>query len=201
MNKPIKVGLTGGIGSGKSTVCNIFRILGVPVFQADNVGKELLNKNEKVKAEIIRLFGEEIYRNDGTVDRKKLAEIIFNDEIQLRKVNKIVHPEVRKEYKKWLEKQNAAYVIHEAAILFESGFYKMMEFTILVTAPEQQRIEWVMKRDGATEKQVRERMARQWPEEKKQKLADVVLHNNNKDLIIPEIIKLDKSLKTYGKIW
>lgn len=201
MNKPITVGLTGGIGSGKSTICRLFKILGVPVFEADWVAKKLLNNNEKVKSEIIRLFGDGVYTAKGTVDRKKLAGIIFNDEIQLRKVNEIVHPKVREEYKKWLKKQDSAYVIHEAAILFESGFYKMMDFSIMVAAPEKQRIEWVMKRDGVTEKQVSERMARQWPDEKKQKLADVVLHNNNKDLIIPEIMKLDNSLRKYGKIW
>lgn len=201
MKTPITVGITGGIGSGKSTVSNVFKILGIPVFEADKAAKILLDKNEKVKSEIIHLFGEGIYSSDGTVNRKKLAEIIFNDEIQLRKVNEIVHPEVRNEYQVWLKIQSTAYIIHEAAILFESGFYKMMDFTILVTAPEQLRIKWVTKRDGVSEKQVRERMARQWPDEKKQKLADIVLHNNNNDLIIPEIIKTDKSLKTNGKIW
>ena len=201
MKLPITVGVTGGIGSGKSTFCNLFKILGVPVFEADKVGKEVLDKNDKVKSEIIRLFGDGIYSPDGMINRKKLAGIIFNDEIQLRKVNEIVHPAVRNEYQNWLRKQHAAYVIHEAAILFESGFYKMMDYTILITAPEQQRIEWVMQRDGVSEKQVRERMARQWPDDEKQKLADIVLHNNNRDLIIPGIIKLDKSLKTNGKIW
>ena len=191
MKTPITVGVTGGIGSGKSIVCNIFKILGIPVFEADTVAKQLLHSNEKVKREIIRLFGAGIYSPDGMVDRKKLAEIIFNDKIQLEKVNNIVHPQVRTEYMEWLKKQNTIYVIHEAAILFESGFYKLTDFTILISAPEKQRIEWVKKRDNLSDNQVRERIARQWPEEKKQKLASVVLHNNNKNLILPEIIKID----------
>lgn len=201
MKTPITVGVTGGLGSGKSTVCNVFKILGVPVFEADKVGKELLNKNEKVKSEVIHLFGEEIYNSDGTVNRKKLAGIIFNDEIQLQKINKIVHPEVKIEFEEWLKNQHSSYIIHEAAILFESGFYKLMDFKILVTAPEEQRIKWVMKRDNLNENQIRERMKRQWPEEKKQKLADVVLHNDNRNLLIPLIIKMDKKLKRNGKIW
>ncbi|MFW6310020.1 MAG: dephospho-CoA kinase [Prolixibacteraceae bacterium] len=201
MGTSITVGVTGGLGSGKSTVCNVFKILGVPVFEADKVGKELLNKNEKVKSEVIHLFGEEIYNSDGTVNRKKLAGIIFNDEIQLQKINKIVHPEVKIEFEEWLKNQHSSYIIHEAAILFESGFYKLMDFKILVTAPEEQRIKWVMKRDNLNENQIRERMKRQWPEEKKQKLADVVLHNDNRNLLIPLIIKMDKKLKRNGKIW
>lgn len=201
MTSPTTVGVTGGIGSGKSTISHVFKIIGTPVFEADKVAKELLDKNDKVKSEIIRLFGEGTYSSDGTVNRKKLAGIIFNDEIALRKVNGIVHPEVRKKFQDWLKKQHAVYVIHEAAILFESGFHKMMDFTLLVTAPEKQRIEWVIKRDNVSENQIRERMARQWPDEKKQNLADIVLHNNNKNLIVPEIIKIDKKLRINGKIW
>jgi dephospho-CoA kinase len=201
MNKIIKVGITGGIGSGKSTICNVFKILGSPVFEADTVAKEILSKNDSVKKEIIHLFGKDIYSPEGVVNRKKLAEIIFNDDIQLRKVNNIIHPAVQNEFNNWLKNQVTSYIIHEAAILFESEFYKMMDFTILISAPESERINRVIKRDGITEKQVRERMLRQWNEEKKQKLADVVLYNNNKNLIIPEIIKIDKNLKTNGKIW
>ncbi|HKJ79462.1 MAG TPA: dephospho-CoA kinase [Prolixibacteraceae bacterium] len=201
MKIPLSIGITGGIGSGKSTVCNVFKILGIPVFEADTVGKKLLDTNAKVKSEIIHHFGEAVYTPEGAVNRKKLAEIIFNDEIQLEKINGIIHPAVKNEYNNWLKKQRSAYVIHEAAILFESGFYKMMDFTILVTAPEKDRIKWVTKRDGTSEKQVRERMVRQWPDEKKQKLATFVLHNNNQQLIIPELLKIDKNLRTNGKIW
>lgn len=198
----LTIGITGGIGSGKSTVCRVFRILGVPVFEADMVAKKLYDSNSEVKAGLIRLFGEHIYTPGGLLDRKKLASLIFANEIHLAKVNELVHPVVRKEFENWLKNhKKAPYIIHEAAILFESGFYKMMDFTLLVTAPENERIARVMARDGLTEKMVRERMQKQWSEEKKQKLAGRVLANDNKNLIIPEIIQIDKNLKEHGKIW
>ena len=197
----ITIGITGGIGSGKSTVCKVFKMLGIPIFEADVVAKELVNTNSEIKTELIRLFGESIYIPNNGVDRKKLASIIFNDNIQLTKVNKLVHPVVRNEYANWIEKQNTEYVIHEAAILFESGFYKMMDFTILVSAPENQRIERVIKRDIALENQVKERIAKQWTDEQKRKLATIEIKNADNDLIIPQIIKIDNQIKKYGKIW
>ena len=132
----LTVGITGGIGSGKSTVCKVFKLLGLPIFEADLVAKKLINSNSKIKNGLTHLFGNDIYIQNEGVDRKKLANIIFNDDIQLAKVNALIHPVVRNEFKNWLKKQNTAYIIHEAAILFESGFYKMMDFTILVSAPE-----------------------------------------------------------------
>jgi dephospho-CoA kinase len=197
----ITVGITGGIGSGKSTVCKIFRLLGVPVFEADKVAKELINSNSEIKKELINLFGTDIYMANGLINRKKLAGIIFNDDIQLEKINKLIHPIVREEFLKWEKQQKAKYVIHEAAILFESGFYKLMDFTILVSTPKNERIKRVTKRDNISEKLVLERMAKQWSDEKKRKLATVEIKNDNRSLIIPEIIKTDKQLKEYGKIW
>lgn len=196
------VGVTGGIGSGKSTVCAIFKMLKVPVFEADKVARQLINSHPEIKNGLIHQFGEGIYTENGTVDRKKLAEIIFNDKIQLQKMNELVHPVVREEFKKWVkENSKQPYVIHEAAILFESGFYKMMDYTILVSAPREKRIEWVMERDQVSRKQVEERMKNQLPEEEKQKLASVVLMNDNHNLLIPEIVKIDKNIREYGKIW
>jgi dephospho-CoA kinase len=198
----ITVGITGGIGSGKSTVCKVFRLLGVPVFDADTEAKEIYSRDEKIKTGLIQLFGENIYFPDGNPDRKKLASAIFNNEILLSKVNELVHPVVRMEFESWLEKhKEVPYVIHEAAILFESGFYKMMDFTILVTAPEKERIARVVARNEVPEKIVRERMHKQWSDDKKKKMADKILLNDNKNLIIPEIIQLDKNLKEHGKIW
>lgn len=196
------IGITGGIGSGKSTVCRFFKLLQVPVFDADTVAKKLLNTHPKIKSGLIHQFGRNIYTENGTVDRKKLAEIIFNDDIQLRKMNDLVHPVVREEFEKWVTTHNHyPYVLHEAAILFESGFFKMMDYTILVSAPREQRIKWVMKRDGVSRQQVEERMNNQMPEEEKQKLASVVLTNDNQQLLIPKIIEIDKNIKKYGKIW
>ena len=198
---PVKVGITGGIGSGKSTVCEIFKLLGVPVFEADAVAKQLQNSNQKIKKVLISLFGEDIYTHESIVDRKKLADIIFNDEFQLSKVNELIHPAVREEFENWLKKQNSAYIVHEAAILFESGFYKMMDFTILVSAPEGQRIERIMKRDGANREIIMQRIKTQWDEDKKQNMASFVIYNDNENLIIPEVIKIDNNLKLHGKIW
>lgn len=198
----LTIGVTGGIGSGKTTVCHVFKLLGTPVFEADSVAKYLLNTNEKVKKGLVSLFGENIYAPNGTIHRKKLAGIIFNDQIQLSKMNNLVHPAVREEFLKWLEEyKNLPYVIHEAAILFESGFFKMMNYTILVSAPEELKIERVMKRDGISEKMVRERMKKQFSETKKQEMAHLVLLNDNKHLLIPRIIEIDKNLKKHGKIW
>ncbi|MFW5823322.1 MAG: dephospho-CoA kinase [Tangfeifania sp.] len=196
------IGITGGIGSGKSTVCTVFKLLKVPVFEADKVAKELLDTHPEIKSGLVHRFGQNICTENGTIDRRKLAEIIFNDESQLKKMNQLVHPAVRNEFKEWVAKhEQYPYVIHEAAILFESGFYRMMDYTILVSAPREQRIKWVMKRDGVSRQQVEERMKNQMPEEEKQKLATRVLKNNNQQLLIPEIIEIDKNIRKYGKIW
>ncbi len=197
----LKVGITGGIGSGKSTVCKVFKVLGIPVFEADIVAKQLINSNEEIKKGLVNLFGETVYTPNGSVDRKKLASIIFNDDIQLQNVNELVHPVVRKEFLNWADEQKTPYVIHEAAILFESGFYKMMDYTILVSAPLEERIARVTQRDGSTPAQIKERMQKQWDDEEKRKLASIELQNGDSDLVIPQIIKLDKQLREYGKIW
>ena len=197
----LTVGITGGIGSGKSIICEIFRLLNVPVFEADLEAKKLIHSNSVIKAGLIDLFGEAIYTSDGSVDRKELAKLIFNDENQLDKVNELVHPIVRGEFKNWLEKQSAPYIIHEAAILFESGFYQMMDYTILVSAPEDVRIERVSKRDKITPEQVKERIQKQWTDEQKRKLATLEIKNDNKELIIPQLIEIDKQIRKYGKVW
>lgn len=198
----VTIGITGGIGSGKTTVCKVFRLLGAPVFEADDAAKKLYDTDAEIRSELIQLFGESIYNTEGYLYRKKLASLIFNDDNLLEKVNRLVHPAVRREYQKWLEEhKKKPYVIHEAAILFESGFYKMMDFTILVTADKEQRIARVVKRDGVSRQMVLRRMEKQWSEEKKAKLADRVLLNDNKNLILPEIISIDKNLRKNGTIW
>jgi len=197
----LKIGITGGIGSGKSTVCKVFKLLGVPVFEADTVAKQLMDSNDQIKNGLVNLFGESVYTKNGSVDRKKLASIIFNDDIQLQKVNELVHPVVRSKFLNWAENQTVSYVVHEAAILFESGFYKMMDFTILVSAPEEERISRVIKRDGSLPQQVKERIQKQWSDEEKIKLASLVINNSEDELILPQIIKIDKQLKEYGKVW
>jgi len=197
----LSIGITGGIGSGKSTVCNIFKLLGVPVFEADLTGKILINSNAEIRKGMIQLFGKNIYNSDNKIDRKTLANLIFNDDLLMEKVNQLVHPVVRNEFINWQKKQNSVYAIHEAAILFESGFYKMMDYTILVSAPEEMRIERVTGRDNILPEMVRSRMLKQWTDEEKRKLASIELVNDNKNLLIPQILELDNKIKTHGKIW
>ncbi len=197
----LKIGITGGIGSGKSTICKVFSLLGAPVFEADPVAKTLIDTDPGIRKGLIDLFGPDIYTANAGVDRKKLASLIFNDEIQLAKVNALVHPAVRAEFMKWADSQDVPYVIHEAAILFESGFYKMMDFTLLVTAPDEDRIKRVMTRDGSSREQVVERMQKQWSDNEKRKLATIEIKNDNRELLLPQIIRIDKQLKEYGKIW
>lgn len=197
----LKIGITGGIGSGKSTVCQIFKILGIPVFEADFIAKILINSNVEIKNGLVALFGREIYGSDNRINRKKLANLIFNDDNLLEQVNRLVHPAVGNEFINWMKTQDSEYIIHEAAILFESGFYKMMDYTILVSAPEEMRIDRVTKRENLTPGMVRERMAKQWTDEEKRKLATLELVNDNKKLVIPQILEIDKNLKTHGKIW
>jgi dephospho-CoA kinase len=195
------IGITGGIGSGKSTVCKIFRLLRVPVFEADMVGRYLLETDEKLKDRVSELFGGGILTPGGTVDRKKLSKIVFNDEDRLKKLNELVHPAVKEKFIKWKNKRkHCPYVVHEAAILFESGFHEMMDYTIIVTAPEDQRIERVMRRDGESEPHIKARMQKQYSEDYKKQLVDFILPNDNSRLIIPEIIKIDNNIKKYGKI-
>lgn len=197
----LKIGVTGGIGSGKSTVCLIFKMLGIPVFDADLVAKKLINSNEEIRAGLLLLFGNKIYDDNNLLNRKMLADLIFNDDNLLEKVNNLVHPAVRNDFIHWVEKQNADYVIHEAAILFESGFYKMMDFTILVSAPIEMRIDRVVERDNIKAEMVEARIKKQWTDEEKRKFASLELVNDNQNLLIPKILEIDNKLKTDGKIW
>lgn len=194
----IKVGITGGIGSGKSTVCKVFRVLGVPVFEADRIAKQLMNTDLLLRKKLIDLFGPSVYQQDQTIDRKYLAGIVFNNPSLLGQLNEIVHPAVRKAFDDWCLAQQAPYVIHEAAILFESGFYKMMDKTITVVTDKKERIERVVKRDHSTAELVIQRMKNQWSDEEKIKLADFVIGNNDQELIIPQIVEIDKKIRAHG---
>jgi len=197
----LAVGITGGIGSGKSTVCKMFKLIGIPVFEADLVAKSIINSSPEIRSGLIQLFGKNIYDTKNKLNRKMLANLIFNDDTLMEKVNQLVHPAVRKQFKHWQKLQNEPYVIHEAAILFESGFYKMMDYTILVSAPEEMRIDRVTKRDNISSDLVQQRINKQFTDEEKRQLASTELVNNNKKLLIPQILEIDKNLKTHGKIW
>lgn len=194
----IKIGLTGGIGSGKTLIGNLFSYFGIPVFNADLEAKNILNTNSVVRTKLIAIFGQSIYLPNHAIDRKKLASIIFNNEYLLKQVNEIVHPEVHHAFDKWSELQQSAFVLYEAAILFESGHYKRMDKTILIVADETNRIKRVMKRDSATLEQVQQRMANQWEDEQKIGLSDFVIYNNDQELIIPQVLEILKIINTDG---
>ncbi len=194
----LKIGITGGIGSGKSTVCKVFSYLGIPVFEADKIAKELMNTDQQIFEQLTHLFGTDVYLPNHTINRKYLAGIVFNDKSLLEKLNGIVHPVVRSTFFEWYNKQHVPYIIHEAAILFESGFYKFMDKTIVVVTSENERIERVMKRDGVTIEMVRERIKNQWNDQQRIELADFIIGNNDNELIIPQVLKIDKQLRING---
>ena len=188
-----KVGITGGIGSGKTTVCKVFETLGIPVYNADTQAKLLMNTDPELKASLQGYFGSDIYV-DGILVRHQLAEIIFNDPSALEKVNSWVHPAVARDFEQWCTRQTSPYVLEEAAIIFESNLAHRFEKTILVTAPESVRIERVCARDQVAPEIVRKRMANQWPDEKKIALADYVIYNDNVRQIAPQVMEIHRNL-------
>ena len=197
-----KIGITGGIGSGKTTVCEIFKLLGIPIFHADQEAKYLQNNDLIIKNQIIKLFGEDIYTSEEILDRQKLATIIFNNKQALFAINEIIHPAVRQRFQTWTENfQAVPYSLYEAAILFESGYASDFDLNILVLANEKLRIERVINRDGTTEEIVKQRIRNQIPDNEKIKLADFIIENNANNLLIPQILKIDKLIREDGKTW
>lgn len=193
----LKIGITGGIGSGKTTVAKVFEQLGIPVYHADFWAKEILNTDPPVKQRITELFGSEVYDADGKADRKKIADIVFNDKEKLNELNSVIHPAVWMHGEQWL-KQHAdkPYILKEAAILFESGGNKDMDKVIMISAPQEIRTERVMKRDNVTREEVEVRMANQWPDEEKIKRSDFVVVNDGKLLVIPQVLQIHEILIT-----
>jgi len=170
------LGLTGGIGSGKSTVAGYFRDLGVPVYDSDQEAKLLMTENEEIRKEIIALFGEEAYRDKG-LNREFISSKVFNDPQLLEQLNGIVHPRVRAHFRAWVAAQDAPYVLQEAAILFENGAHKQLDAMILVWAPKESRIHRVMERDNVGREAVLARMQNQWSDTETSALADYIIEN------------------------
>lgn len=187
------VGLTGGIGSGKTTVANMFNELGVPIYIADIEAKKLTNTSEEIKKELIEILGDKAYNEQG-LNRKFVASQIFNDEELLERVNQTIHPRVAEHFKKWMSKQTGAYCIKEAAILFENESYKNCDYTILVTAPKQVRIARVLKRDDTNEEEIKSRMDNQWPDEKKKEFADFIIENEQLSATRKQVQKIHEYL-------
>lgn len=190
----LKVGLTGGIGSGKTIVCQVFEHLGIPVFYADVEAKRIINMDMEVIHALKGEFGEGIYLSGKEINRKKLASIIFDNEEALKKVNAIIHPKVHEYFNNWCKKQNAPYVIEEAAILFESKANEHMDITINVHADDLIRINRVIERDQTTKDLVKERMKNQLTDERRINLADYTIYNDGKKVILPQIIEIHNQI-------
>ena len=191
----LKVGITGGIGSGKTTVCKVFETLGVPVYYADLEAKKLQEQDAEVKGAILKEFGENILNASGSIDRAKLAAIVFNDKDKLQKLNNIIHPAVANHFNNWLTtNKTSKYTLQEAAILFESGVYKRVDKIISVIAPIDIRILRTAKRDNISEELVQQRMKNQISDEEKIKRSDFIIYNDEQQLLIPQVIRIHEQL-------
>lgn len=191
-SKPYQIGITGGIGSGKSLVCKIFASLGVPVYDADSRAKSIMTTDGILVVQIKKEFGSLSYYEDGRLNREYLSAVVFNDEDKLKRLNELVHPRVGADNEKWMEQNaNHPYLLREAALLFESGSFKKLDRIIVVTAPEYLRIKRVLHRDKQrTEQDVLTIIRSQMPEEEKIKKADFVIHNDETELIVPQVLQL-----------
>ena len=193
-----RIGLTGGIGSGKTTVAKIFELLGIPVYYADDETKRIMNENEGLKAAIKKQFGEESYSN-GELNRPFLATKVFSDPYQLEVLNSHTHPVTINDAAHWMNRQKTPYVIKEAALIFESGAIEHLDYVIGVYAPEALRIKRAMERNDASREDVIKRMNRQLDEEIKMRLCDFILKNDEQELLIPQVISLHSTLLELAK--
>ncbi|MBL0097231.1 MAG: dephospho-CoA kinase [Bacteroidetes bacterium] len=192
----IRAGVTGGIGSGKSIVCHLFSMLGIPVYNADQSAKMLMERDDTLKNDIRVLIGTEAYLEDETLNRSYLAAQVFNNEQLLLELNKLVHPAVMKDYTNWLmDHSKSAYTLLEAAIMMETGIHKELDAVIVVDAPEPLRIARVKNRDGRSEVEIKEILSRQWSSEEKIKYASFVVENDDKNLVIPQVLEIDNILR------
>jgi len=192
----IKIGLTGNMGSGKTTVAKIFQALGVPVFYADIEAKKVL-EHQSIILQLSSFFGAKIIDNNGKIDRKQMALLVFNDKNALDFLNKLIHPEVANLFQNWIvSNSEAPYIIHEAAILFESGFDKYMDTVIYVYAPERIRIERIINRDKISAEEVKQRLKNQWNDDKKLLFSEHVIENEGIDLLIPQVLNIHKLYKS-----
>ncbi len=194
----VRVGITGGIGSGKSTVAKVFEVLGIPVYYADDAAKRLMNKDEELKQKIKEYFGEAVY-SDGMLNKKMLAGIVFNAPQKLELLNSLVHPATLKDAEKWMQKNTTPYCIKEAALIFESGAQQNLDYVIGVTAPAPLRILRTMQRDNITREEVIARMDKQMDDTIKMKLCDFLIKNDEQEMLLPQILDLHKKLLSLAK--
>lgn len=188
------VAVTGGIGSGKSTVCRVFALLGIPVFEADAEARRLMVEDDELRAALAGRFGAHVVRG-GQLDRQALAAIVFQDKHALADLNALVHPRVRERFREWTAAQSAPYAIMEAAILAETGGYKAFDTVVVVSAPEALRIQRVQRRDGVEREAVLARMANQAGEEERLAIAHHIIHNDERQLVIPQVLAIHEKLR------
>jgi len=188
-----KLGITGGIGSGKTSVCRVFNVLGIPFFSADPEAKMIMDSDISIMKRINSIAGKDLYTN-GSLDRMEMARLIFNDNSLLEKVNSLVHPVVFEHFRQWEAKQSSPYVIMEAAILFESGADKLVDRIAAIVAPIEERIDRVKHRNNLSREQVLERMRNQMDDESRIKLSDYVIYNSENDMVIPAILKIHEDI-------
>jgi dephospho-CoA kinase len=195
----LRLGVTGGIGSGKSTVCRVFSVLGIPVFSADIEAKRIQDNDPEIKDKINSIAGKDLY-SSGRLDRTELARLIFNNKDFLWEVNSVVHPAVFNYFRRWVDMQDAPYSIMEAAILFESGAYRMMDRIVTVVTPLQERIDRLLKGNKLNREQITDRIRNQIDDESRIKKSDYVIYNSENDMIIPSILEIHQEmLKLHSK--
>ncbi|MDX1348974.1 MAG: dephospho-CoA kinase [Putridiphycobacter sp.] len=190
MNSKITVGVTGGIGSGKSYICSILENMGYPVFFSDKVSKSLLVEDQAIISKLKELLGNEAYHSDGSVNKPYIASQIFTDDAKLMAMNNIVHPAVREAFAEFVAQQNSPIVFNEAAILFETGAYTQFHKVILVVSPETLRIKRVLERENTSETEIKARMAKQWSDDQKIPLTDYIIRNGEHDMLLPQITEI-----------
>jgi dephospho-CoA kinase len=197
--KVLKIGITGGIGSGKSIICKVFKALQVPVYNADQRAKILVETSPEIRSQIRKAFGENSYVG-SKYNRTYIAGKVFNNRILLDKLNTIIHPAVMKDFHEWTKQYNVPYLIEEAAILYESGANRALDHIIVVDAPEILRVSRIRKREGFSDDEIHERMQNQLPADKLRSLADWVIDNNDKVLVLPQILQLHHTLLEKSKV-
>jgi len=193
-----KLGITGGIGSGKTSVCRVFNVLGIPVFSADTEASTIMDSDNTIIRRINSIAGKDLYKS-GKLDRMELANLIFNDNTLLEKVNSLIHPVVFDHFSVWEKEQDAQYVIIEAAILFESGAAKLVNRIVTIAAPVEERIERVVSRNKLSRDQIIERMKNQMDDETRCRLSDYVIQNSENDMIIPAVLKIHEDILNFIK--
>jgi dephospho-CoA kinase len=200
-NTVLKIGITGGIGSGKTTVCKIFQTFGIPIYYADDRAKAIMVENKTVIRAIKKLFGEAAYLADGSLNRAHISDISFSNPLILNQLNAIVHPAVRRDGEVWHNRfKKVPYTLKEAALLFESGNFKTLDKIIVVSAPQELRLERALLRGGISREQLEKRMAAQMPEAEKIKLADFVINNDGTESLIPQVLRIHQALLSFAAV-